>query len=65
VLWNTYPIATAIRNGKVESIDNYLLTSRDDGMLSFDESIRQLLRAGKITSEVAEQNVRDVNVLNR
>src|SRR5438105_11357603 len=59
VMWNTFPIASAIRTGKVESIDNYLLTSRDDGMLSFDESVRQLLRAAKITREVAEQNVRD------
>jgi len=65
VLWNTFPIASAIRTGKVESIDNYLLTSRDDGMLSFDESVRQLLRAAKITREVAEQNVRDVSMLNR
>jgi twitching motility protein PilT len=65
VLWNTYPIASAIRTGKVESIDNYLLTGRDDGMISFDESIRQLLRTGKITPEVAEQNVRDTSVLHR
>src|SRR5262249_37810673 len=35
VLWNTYPIASAIRTGKVESIDNYLLTCREDGMVSF------------------------------
>jgi hypothetical protein len=34
-------------------------------MLSFDESVRQLLRAAKITREVAEQNVRDVSMLNR
>jgi twitching motility protein PilT len=65
VLWNTYPIASAIRTGKVESIDNYLITSRDEGMVSFDESVRQLLRAGKITREVAEQNVRDLTFLNR
>lgn len=65
VLWNTYPIASAIRMGKVESIDNYLLTSRDDGMISFDESIRQLLKAGKITREVAEQNVVDTSLLHR
>jgi twitching motility protein PilT len=65
VLWNTYPIASAIRTGKVESIDNYLLTGRDEGMVSFDESVRQLLRAGKITPEVAEQNVRDVTLLHR
>jgi twitching motility protein PilT len=65
VLWNTYPIASAIRIGKLESIDNYLITSRDDGMVSFDESVRQLLRAGKITFEVAEHNVRDPSFLNR
>jgi twitching motility protein PilT len=65
VLWNTYPIASAIRTNKLESIDNYLMTSRDDGMLSFDESVRQLLKADKITRSVAEQNVRDVNWLNR
>jgi twitching motility protein PilT len=65
VLWNTFPIASAIRTGKVESIDNYLLTGRDDGMVSFDESVRQLLRAEKITRAVAEQNVREVSLLNR
>lgn len=65
VLWNTNPIASAIRQGKLESIDNYLLTGRDEGMLSFDESVRQLLRADKITRAVAEQNVRDVSVLGR
>jgi twitching motility protein PilT len=65
VLWNTYPIASAIRSGKIESIDNYLLTGREDGMVSFDESVRQLFRAEKITREVAEQNVREASLLNR
>jgi twitching motility protein PilT len=65
VLWNTNPIASAIRNGKLESIDNYILTGRDEGMITFDESIRQLLVAGLITREVAEQNVRDVSMLER
>ena len=65
VLWNTNPISIAIRNNKIESIDTYLLTNRDEGMLSFDESIRLLMRAGKITREVAEQNVRELAVLNR
>src|SRR5262249_7988806 len=62
VLWNTHPIASAIRQGKVESIDNYLLTGRDEGMVSFDESVRVLLRAGKITRETAEQNVRELSM---
>jgi twitching motility protein PilT len=65
VLGNTYPIASAIRTGKVESIDNYLLTSREDGMLSFDESVRRLLRDEKITRAVAEQNVREPSMLGR
>jgi twitching motility protein PilT len=63
VLVNTYPIASAIRTGKLESIDNYLLTSRGDGMVSMDESVRQLLWAGKISRATAEQNVRDPTLL--
>jgi twitching motility protein PilT len=65
VLWNTYPIASAIRTGKVEGVDNYLVTGRDEGMVSMDESVRQLMRSGLITREVAEQNVRDGSVLHR
>jgi twitching motility protein PilT len=63
VLWNTLPIASAIRTNKIESIDNYIQTGREDGMFTFDESVKQLLRAGKITRAVAEANVRDVNYL--
>jgi twitching motility protein PilT len=59
VLWNTYPIASAIRTGKFESIDNYLITGRSEGMVSFDESVRRLLTEEKITRTVAEQNVRE------
>ena len=59
ILWNSAPIASAIRQGKLESIDNYLVTRRDEGMLSFDESVRQLWLAGKISREVAERNLRD------
>jgi len=65
VLWNTHAIASAIRTGRVESIDNCLTTGRDDGMVTFDESVRQLLKAGKISRAVAEQNVNDRSVLNR
>jgi twitching motility protein PilT len=65
VLWNTNPIASAIRTSKLESIDNYLLTNREEGMVSFDESISQLLRSGKITRAVAEHNVREMSMLDR
>lgn len=65
VLWNTFPIAAAIRTAKVESIDNYLLTARNEGMVSFDESVRRLFQQGKITRDVAIQNVRDIPHLDR
>jgi twitching motility protein PilT len=65
VLWNTNPIASAIRTGKLESVDNYLLSGREDGMVRFDESVRQLLRDKKITLAVAQQNVRDAGELKR
>src|SRR5262249_40249471 len=63
VMWNTHPIASAIRTNKIESIDNYIQTGREEGMFTFDESVKQLLRAGKITRATAEQNVRDVTYL--
>jgi twitching motility protein PilT len=65
VMWNIHAIGSAIRTGKLESIDNYLITHRNEGMISIDESVRDLLKAGKITRAVAEQNVRELAVLNR
>lgn len=65
ILWNSHPIANAIRTGKVESIDNYLLTRRDEGMQSFDESIRQLYQDDKISRTIAEQNLSDPSALSR
>ena len=65
VLWNTHPVAGAIRFGRVETIDNLIVTGRADGMVTFDESVRQLLKAGKITRPVAEQNVSDAGLLYR
>lgn len=65
VLWVTYPIASAIRSGKFESIDNYLVTGGEDGMISFDESIRELLEAGRISKQIAEAFVRDRQMLAR
>ena len=64
IFWNSTPIAAAIRLGKLESIDNYLLTRRDEGMRGFDESVRELWQDGKISRETAEKNVRDTSVLN-
>jgi twitching motility protein PilT len=57
VMFNNSAIGSAIRAGKIESIDNVILTSRADGMLTLDESIRQRLSLGWITRETAERFV--------
>ena len=65
ILFNNSPIASAIRTGKDESIDRNILTSRAEGMLPLDESVRQLYLAGKISGETAEQFVSDKSSLTR
>jgi twitching motility protein PilT len=54
ILFNNAPIAAAIRMGKLESVDNYILTGRSDGMVTMDESLRRLVAAGLVRKEVAD-----------
>lgn len=63
ILFNNTRIASAIRFGKMRSIDNNILTSRKDGMLNLDESIKRLFQAGKIGRDVAERFVCDPSYL--
>ncbi len=65
IMFTNAAIASAIRFGKLETIDNYIVTGRADGMLSLDESIKRLLHAGKITRETAEYFVSDKAFLRR
>lgn len=55
VMFNTNPIASGIRLGKIESIDTAILTGRADGMISLNESVRQLWEDGRISMEVANR----------
>jgi twitching motility protein PilT len=55
ILLNNSPMASAIRQGKIESIDNVILTSRGEGMLTLDESIRRLLKDNHISRATAER----------
>ncbi len=64
IMFVNSPIASAIRQRKDESIDRNILTGRGEGMLPLDESIKRLLRAGKITRETAVRYVSDESVLN-
>lgn len=65
IMFNNLPIASAIRFGKLESIDNCILTGRSIGMLTLDESIRRLLVDDRIDRETAERFVNDVTALDR
>jgi len=65
ILFRNSPMASAIRNGKTDSIDRIILTSRADGMITFDESIKRLLQAQKIDWETAERYVTDTTMLGR
>lgn len=57
IMFNNHPIASAIRFGKLESIDNNILTGKSEGMLPLDESIKRLYQDGRITRETAEHFV--------
>jgi twitching motility protein PilT len=57
IMFSNLAIASSVRWGKVESIDNIILTSRAEGMLTLDESIKRLLHDGRISRETAERFV--------
>jgi len=65
IMFNNAPIASAIRFAKLESIDNNILTGRADGMITLDESVKRLLKAGKISWETADRFVSDKTFLRR
>jgi twitching motility protein PilT len=55
IMFNTHPVASAIRFGKIESIDNTIVTSRAEGMLSLDESVKRLVKECRVSRETAER----------
>lgn len=63
IMINNAPIASGIRFGKYESIDNNIQTGRDDGMMSLDDSIRSLLKEQRITRATAERFISNPDAL--
>ena len=63
IMFNNAPIASAIRIGKLESIDTCILTGRADGMITLDESVKRLLQMNRISRETAEHFVSDQRLL--
>ena len=55
VMYNTHPVAAAIRTGRFDSLDNVILSGKKDGMTTLRESVRRLLEEERIGSSVANR----------
>jgi twitching motility protein PilT len=60
-----YAVAALIREGKTHQLASQIQTGREDGMVAFEASLFELLRAGRITREVALDAARDPVELQR
>ena len=65
IRFNTAPVASGIRFGKLETIERNIQTGAADGMRTLDESVKRLFQAGKINRETAERFVSDPQYLRR
>lgn len=55
IMFNNVPISSGIRQGKLQSLDNNILTGRDEGMINLDESLRRLVSQDRISQSVARR----------
>ncbi len=53
VLIATPSVRNTIREAKTQLIDNILQTSKEAGMFTFESNLRELVRSGKITENIA------------
>ena len=65
ILYNTIPVAAGIRMGRIDSIDNNILTGRADGMITLSEYVRRLFHAGRVSRSTAERFMVDPTLLDR
>jgi twitching motility protein PilT len=59
----THAIAHAIREGRGHHIGSQIQTGRDDGMISLELSLAELVRRGEISLETAHSAVRSPELL--
>lgn len=53
------PIRSAIRFGKIESIESAIQTGKRDGMCTLDEDLQRLLITGRISMDTAQRFAKD------
>jgi len=55
ILRGTSAVKTNIREGKTHLLDNIIQTSKDEGMITMDAYLAQLVQQNKVTLDVAKQ----------
>jgi twitching motility protein PilT len=65
VLLRSQGVASGLRTGRIDNLDNAILAGRKDGMVVLDESLGELLRQGRITESTALQYASDTQLLGR
>lgn len=60
-----YAVAALIRDGKTHQLTTQIQTGRDDGMITFESSLFDLLRGGRISRDTALAAARDSVELQR
>ena len=58
-------IRSLIRDSKTHQIDNLIATGAQEGMISMDQSILALYKAGRITADTAVQNADNPDQMKR
>jgi twitching motility protein PilT len=61
----SYAVGALIREGKTHQLATQIQTGRDEGMIAFEASLVELLRAGRISREVALAAARSPTELQR
>lgn len=59
VLFANFGVRSAIRAGKIESLDTAIQSGRKDGMISLDGYLRELVQQGRIDLATARQFAKD------
>lgn len=58
-------LSVCIRTGRLENIDNSILTGRSEGLIPLVESIKRLLIEGRIYADIAERFAGDAIVVKK
>ena len=59
LLLNNTAVANLIRDNRIHEIDIMIETGRDQGMIDFNRNLAELVRAGKISLDIAIANSRN------